>query len=217
MRAPYYLLARALVHKDALDEAFTDYMKAHPNLLGPITLGGTGSGAHMTSGSFVTFVQSLDGFDPTPEGLKCWAIRDFGLFLDGEGRQDDAIAAFRKAIRDQPDWPPIHIELAAFLENKDLLDEAVVERRKLIELQPDEPERHNDLGKVFLRLWRLDEALAEYRKAIELDPKDGIAHTHLVAILREEGKNAGRRRNQEVRRTPAGRRAGPRGLLPRFV
>ena len=170
MKSGYSRLARALVHTGAVDEAFIAFKKSRSDTTGLST--GTDE----------------SGINYSPATPESGAIHDFGCLLDLEGRRDDAIAAFRKAIQIKPDFEPEHTYLACFLENKGLLDDAITEYRKPVELQPDDIGARVELGYQLKRLGRLDDALAEYRKAVELKPDDIGADMDLGDALGKVGR-----------------------------
>ena len=59
---------------------------------------------------------------------------------------DEAVAAFRTAIRLQPDDAAAHYNLGNALRGQGKVDEAVAECRTAIRLRPDDAEAHSNLG-----------------------------------------------------------------------
>ena len=63
-----------------------------------------------------------------------------------QGKLDEAIAAYREAIRLKPDYAEAHSNLGIALAGQGKLDEAIAEYREAIRLKPDYAAAHNNLG-----------------------------------------------------------------------
>ncbi len=109
-----------------------------------------------------------------------------GIALQSDGRPDEGIACFRKAIELDPKYANAHNNLGAAL--KGLPDEAITCFRKALELDPKHAMAHCNLGNVLKDKGQLDEAIACYRKALELDPKLASAHSNLGNALKDKGQ-----------------------------
>ena len=101
----------------------------------------------------------------------CHAHNNLGVALQDQGKLDEAIACYRKAIELDPKYARAHNNLGNALQDQGKLDEAIACYRKAIELDPKDALAHNNLGNALQDQGKLDEAIACYRKAIELDPK----------------------------------------------
>jgi tetratricopeptide (TPR) repeat protein len=108
---------------------------------------------------------------------KGWVDR--GVQLAERGEVNDAVAAFRRALRYQPDSAEARSNLGNALRTQGNLEEAVTQLERAIALAPDYPEAHQNLGVVFARQRRHDEAIAQFRRAIELKPDFTVAWTSL--------------------------------------
>ena len=74
------------------------------------------------------------------------AHTNLGIALRDQGKLDEAIAEYRKAIRLKPDLAEAHHNLGIALASQGKLDEAIAEYRKAIRLKPDVAEAHINLG-----------------------------------------------------------------------
>ena len=90
--------------------------------------------------------------------------------LKDQGKLDEAIACYRRALELKPDYAEAHNNLGNALKDQGKLDEAVACYRRALELKPDYAEAHNNLGNVLKDQGKLDEAVACYRRALELKP-----------------------------------------------
>jgi Tfp pilus assembly protein PilF len=111
-----------------------------------------------------------------------------GYALRKQGKLDEAIVEYRKAIELDPKYAGAHNNLGVALMGQGKLDEAIAEYRKAIELDSKYAGAHNNLGIALIRHGKLDQAIAEYRNAIELDPKYAPAHYNLGVAFRDQGK-----------------------------
>jgi tetratricopeptide (TPR) repeat protein len=84
--------------------------------------------------------------------------------LNEMGKDEEAEAAFREAIRKEPTLALAHFGLANFLMRKDRLEEAESAFRAAIAVDAEHAEAHCNLGSVLARLDRLDEAVAAIRR-----------------------------------------------------
>jgi Tfp pilus assembly protein PilF len=107
------------------------------------------------------------------------------------GRIDDAVIAYRRALKVSPDDAAAHNNLAVLLALKDPA-EAETEARKATELDPTKATYLINLGYVLFRLKRLVDAEAILRRAVELDPKsaDAFNQLGLVMAAQERGPEA---------------------------
>jgi protein O-GlcNAc transferase len=113
---------------------------------------------------------------------------NLGNALMGQGKLDEAIAAYRRAIRIKPDYAAAHTTLGIALAGQGRLDEAIAAYRRAIGIKPDLAEAYPNLGNVLMDQGRLDEAIAAYRRAIGIKPDLAEAYSNLGAALSWQGK-----------------------------
>ena len=98
------------------------------------------------------------------------AHNNLGGILQRQGRLDDAIARFRRAIALKPTLAEAHNNLGGALKDLGQLDEAAAQFERAIALRPDLAEAHNNLGGIFQKQGKLDQAQSHYEQAIALRP-----------------------------------------------
>ena len=108
--------------------------------------------------------------------------------LKDQGKPDEAVACYRRALELKPDYAEAHNNLGNALKEQGKLDEAVACCRRALELKPDYAEAHNNLGVALKEQGKLDEAIACYRRALELKPDFAEAHNNLGNALKDQGK-----------------------------
>ena len=115
------------------------------------------------------------------------AYYNLGNVLKDQGKLDEAVACYRRALELKPDFAEAHNNLGNALKDQGKLDEAVACYRRALELKPDYAEAHNNLGNALKDQGKLDEAVACYRRALELKPDYAEAHSNLGSALEEMG------------------------------
>ena len=88
-----------------------------------------------------------------------------GLMLAGEGREAEAVKAFRQALGIRPDWAEAHSLLGSILFRAGNRAEAEVELRKAVTLKPDYAEGWNFLGECLKAQGKEREAQEAFKKA----------------------------------------------------
>ena len=101
------------------------------------------------------------------------------MYCKEQGKLDEAVACYRRALELKPDYAEAHNNLGNALKDQGKLDEAVACYRRALELKPDFAEAHNNLGNALKEQGKLDEAVACYRRALELKPDFAEAHGNL--------------------------------------
>jgi tetratricopeptide (TPR) repeat protein len=129
------------------------------------------------------------------------ALLNLGNGLRDNGRIDEAIACYQKAIDLDPKFALAHNNLGHALQAKGQVDEAIACFRKAIALDPKNAPARNNLGIALANKGQLDEAIACHRQAIALDPtRAGYRYNAACAAALAaagQGKGAGKRDARE--------------------
>ncbi|MEG5001836.1 tetratricopeptide repeat protein, partial [Microcoleus sp. B4-D4] len=96
---------------------------------------------------------------------------DKGNQLLQEGKLEDAIAAFRRAIELDPDISWSYHNLGEALAKLGQFEEAIADFRRAIELKPDFSWSYHHLGDALAQQQQWEESAIAFRKAIELNPE----------------------------------------------
>jgi hypothetical protein len=105
------------------------------------------------------------------------------MALSTLGRQDEAEAAYREALRLRPDFADAYNNLGNALHALGRPDEAEASLREALRLRPDNAVAHVNFGIVVEALGRLEDAAASYREALRLRPDFPEALNHLGISL----------------------------------
>nr|MCS5659639.1 tetratricopeptide repeat protein [Dehalococcoidia bacterium] len=111
-----------------------------------------------------------------------------GGALSGQGKLQEAVQVFDKAIQLKPDYVEAFNNRGNTLKNLGQLDEALKNYDRAIQLKPDYVEAYNNCGIALKKLGQLDEALKNYDKAIQLKPDYAEAYNNQGNALRELGQ-----------------------------
>ena len=97
--------------------------------------------------------------------VQVWPAGQFnnlGIALQQQGRTDEAMAEFRRAIALDPQFGAAHNNLGTALQTLGKTDEAMAEFRRAIALDPQFGAAHNNLGAALQTQGKTDEAIAEF-------------------------------------------------------
>ena len=110
------------------------------------------------------------------------AHNDLGAALASAGREEEAVAEYRKAINLAPRMFDARMNLGALLSRLERNDQAVVEFEAATSIQPQNPEPQVYLALAYQLMGRYGDALAAARRAQSIDPK--AANVKLTTAVR---------------------------------
>jgi len=111
------------------------------------------------------------------------ALFNRGVDLESLGKREEAVAAYREAIRIEPELAEAHYNLGNALDDQGKLEQAVAEYRTAIRIKPDLMEAHYNLGLLLFGQGKSEEAIPLFRDASRLKPDDPEAHDYLAFAL----------------------------------
>lgn len=148
----------------------------------------------LLSGVYVTENQLASGHEILSKGIERYPENvqlffEYGLLLEQEGKQNEAISAMEKVVALQSD----HVEALNYLgytwaDNNMHLEKALEYIKKAITLKPDNGYILDSLGWVYFRLGDLEKARIELEHAISLEPNDPYIQEHLGDIYQASGQ-----------------------------
>jgi predicted O-linked N-acetylglucosamine transferase (SPINDLY family) len=110
-------------------------------------------------------------------------INILGAALLGQGKFQQAVNSYNKAIQLKPDYAAAYSNRGLALDQLGQLEEAMQSYDKAIQLKPDFPGAHSNRGVTLKDLGLLEEAMQSYDKAIQLKPDYGEAYSNLLMSL----------------------------------
>jgi Flp pilus assembly protein TadD len=115
------------------------------------------------------------------------AHNNLGFVQLQDGKVDEALGHFEKAVLLQPDDANAQKNLGSALLEKGRVDDAIAYFQEALRLKPDDSGAHNNLGFSFFKKGRTGDAIAEYQKALKIQPDDPGVHHNLGLAYFKEG------------------------------
>lgn len=113
---------------------------------------------------------------------------NLGVALESAGRLDEAVAEYRRAIADRPDYAPAYSNLATALRREKKIDEAVACYKRALELQPEFAAAHYNLANLLLDEGQPAAAAEHFERAIGEEPASADVHNNLGIALAATGR-----------------------------
>jgi tetratricopeptide (TPR) repeat protein len=95
-------------------------------------------------------------------------FNNLGVTLQAQGKLDEAIAAYNKALSLKPDYAAAYYNMGVTLQKQGKLDEAITAYNKALSSKPDYSNACNNMGNALKDQGKLDEAITAYNKALSL-------------------------------------------------
>lgn len=181
-------LARAQMQADRLDDALATLRRA-------LRIAGADSGARRELYDDMTELRTrrheLDAWVHELEsdgGATAERMMLLGRLHAEQGRFDQAISAYRRAIALRPADVDAHVQLVQLLSQGGRLDEVIAARRRLVEVAPRNPAYVTDLADELVRGGRRAEALDLLARASARAGDDADLHERLAQVYARMGE-----------------------------
>ncbi|TAL03653.1 MAG: tetratricopeptide repeat protein, partial [Verrucomicrobia bacterium] len=116
------------------------------------------------------------------------AVTLLGSLLAKEGKFNEAIEYYRRALSYKPSYPEAHFFLGHALDQQGKLDEAIAEYRKSLGFKPALEQTHIFLGLALAKQKQDSEAESHYLAALKINPESAGAHNALARLLHAQGR-----------------------------
>ena len=120
----------------------------------------------------------------------CWmAHNNLGLVLKNQGRIEEAIEHYHRAIQIAPNaWDALN-DLGVALAAEGRFDDAIKNYHKSLQSDPNRYAVQNNLGHALAAEGRFDDAIEYYRKALQINPNFSDALNNLGNALAAKGQS----------------------------
>ncbi|HUB67574.1 MAG TPA: tetratricopeptide repeat protein [Candidatus Methylacidiphilales bacterium] len=119
----------------------------------------------------------------------CWlGYNNLGSALAREGRTDEAIAQFQKALKLEPDYPEAHNNLGDALLREGQVNEATEQFQDALKINPQFADAHYDLGLALAHRGEIDEGIGQFQEALKIDPLLTEARYNIGVALLQKGQ-----------------------------
>jgi tetratricopeptide (TPR) repeat protein len=109
-----------------------------------------------------------------------------GKLAFSAGRYTEAVEAFQKAIKADPEKAGARVNLAAALGQLKKYQEAITQLQEAVRLAPDNVTAHFNLGTLHGNSGNYREAIKHFQVVVEKNPKDSKAHLALANAFQKE-------------------------------
>ena len=130
------------------------------------------------------FLQRAVPLNPKEPGYS-----NVGLVFEALGQRENALAAFRQAMRTEPFSPHAHQNMGALFMREGRSEEAIAAYERAVAVAPDAGDAHLGLGKALVIVRRYDEAARHFALAARYGPHFAEAEACLGVILEMHGKH----------------------------
>src|SRR5262249_490575 len=117
------------------------------------------------------------------------AENNLGLILETEGKPDEAIEAYRKAIAWQEQTSQVseqpYVNLGNLLSEQGRPQEAIAPLEKAVKSAPNNAYCHLTLGNFYRKNGEFEKARSQLVRATELDPDNAVAHYQLGRLYKD--------------------------------
>lgn len=118
------------------------------------------------------------------------ALNNWGNLVAADGRTDEAIGLYRRALAESPRYVDAHTDLGVALAREGNLPEAITHLERALALDPASDDAENDWGVALVQQGHVEDAIAHYRRAVDINPDNADAQTNWGNALVRLGKHA---------------------------
>ncbi|ODT45202.1 MAG: hypothetical protein ABS70_03710 [Nitrospira sp. SCN 59-13] len=107
----------------------------------------------------------------------------YGDFLTANRRNQEALAAYRRAAELAPDGIEVHWATWSLLDRMGAQDQAILSLKEIVRLDPRNPLAHLRLARALRNVDRLEESVDSYRRGVEIDPEHNVYRLQYARAL----------------------------------
>jgi tetratricopeptide (TPR) repeat protein/2-polyprenyl-3-methyl-5-hydroxy-6-metoxy-1,4-benzoquinol methylase len=111
-----------------------------------------------------------------------------GNALKDQGKLDEAVGAYTKALSIKPDYSDAYNNMGNALKDQGKPDEAVGAYTKALSIKPDYADAYNNMGNALKDQGKLNEAIEAYTRALSIKPVYAVAYNNMGSALKDQGK-----------------------------
>jgi tetratricopeptide (TPR) repeat protein len=116
------------------------------------------------------------------------AENNSGAALAAQGKFNEAIPHYERALELKPDYADARIDLGIALADQGKWDEAIQQYNQALQVNPDSAKGHFNLGAALYGQGKGAEAIQQFEQALQLNPDFAEAHCDLGAALANRGQ-----------------------------
>jgi len=113
---------------------------------------------------------------------------NLGAAFQADGRYDEALEHYRRALALQPDYAPAYNNMASAFRAKGDVRQAVSTYEEALRVRPDYAEAHYNLANALLDAGKSEEAVDHFERALRSMPASADVHNNLGIALAGQGR-----------------------------
>jgi len=117
-----------------------------------------------------------------------FACNNLAASLANQGKLNEAIPYFERALQFNPDSAEAHNSLGFALGQQGRWNEAIPHFERAALLKPNYGGAHQHLGYALAQQQNWTEAIPHFERALQLNPNDAVSHNDLGVVLGQQGK-----------------------------
>ena len=120
-----------------------------------------------------------------PQSFLLWNL--LGAANNAQGKLEEAIAAYKKAIQLRPNFAEAHKNLAVTFSCMGNSEAAIESCKQALKIKPDYAEAHFQMGIALDKTGSLEAAINSYKQAIKIKPDYAEAHNNIAVAFNDMG------------------------------
>ncbi|MDB3861683.1 tetratricopeptide repeat protein, partial [Paracoccaceae bacterium] len=113
---------------------------------------------------------------------------NLGIALKEQGKLDEALGLFRKALSLKPDFAEAYYNMGNAFRDRGKLEESIEAYNKALSIKPDYALSYNNMGNALRDQGKLEEATEAFKKAIAINADFAEAYSNMGNALQNQGK-----------------------------
>lgn len=129
----------------------------------------------------------VEEHDPVTVADMVSARINIGDMLSFQGKTEEAITQYSKALQLDPDEASAHTGMGIALAENGQATEAIDHLSTALKIDPDSGDAHMYLGDIMNRQGRLEEAIYHYSEGLKIEPDYAKGHNNLGVVYAKQG------------------------------
>ena len=107
---------------------------------------------------------------------------EIGKVLAASGDLNGAVNCYKRTLECDPNWIPLHTEIAVLLARQKKFDEAIEYAKRAVQLSPQDADAHYNLGRMLFEKGKFSDALGPLEEAVRRNPQHPKAPRQLKQV-----------------------------------
>jgi tetratricopeptide (TPR) repeat protein len=112
-----------------------------------------------------------------------------GVALQEQGKLEEAIASFEKALTLKLDYAEAYYNMGVALQEQGKPEEAIDAYNKALAIKPDNAEAYYNMGVTLQEQGKPEEAIEAYNQALAIKPDNAEVHRYLSSLIKYKPEN----------------------------